>query len=581
MPIQQRLVVKIGLGRPSSFLLMVCLLAAIAGTSYSLKSRNHKHFSFSTSRRPCCDWRLDLLLIKAAKTNNDNGEFLLSWNKFRGGGVETDDSDEEEEEEEIDDDNDDDDYDNQNEHRKNISNKKQRSSKKKQVEDIDHSEDWEEEQEGEDEDWTEEQETTRIQQIDAADEWFDEENEEEEYVSIASNEEDHLDEEFPKVKDSNQNQPQVSLSEVLTDQNAQQQESVNAEDHGDEEFLDDAREDAEDAISPLSYVHTDEDSSAFVDRMELADAYDEGLMEEEEGTLQAEGTPSLATAAQDVSPRGGTDDDNNGAEEEETSKKNVEQSAEEEATRENANEVVKSTETKPNQEMETLEEISVEEVSKGAETVAGEIPKKEITEAMKQVMIKELHWRENEVQAMRPDIAVVVVSKKLQRPREGMPTPWYTSDSLIPSQSKRPIAKILRDVFPICLGVAAIYIGRGISLDSLGILLSKLSLHQRRPRMGVSKVSSEEDDWRQDYPPIPDDKLSKDAAPEKRVGKTSPETGTSQASPYLEDDSEEVDFEEESDTIAQTTSGDEDQSWLDKLITKLERAFKGVLNKEL
>lgn len=58
----------------------------------------------------------------------------------------------------------------------------------------------------------------------------------------------------------------------------------------------------------------------------------------------------------------------------------------------------------------------------------------EITPAMKDILIKKLKYRPKEVQSMRPEIAAVVVAKELQRPQEGLPAHWLVADAAAPKK---------------------------------------------------------------------------------------------------------------------------------------------------
>lgn len=180
----------------------------------------------------------------------------------------------------------------------------------------------------------------------------------------------------------------------------------------------------------------DDDSSAFVDRMELADAYDDD--EEEEVAVLGETTPpeeaSTSKAAADATSPGGHDE----------------------------------------------------------ETIPDAAPA-EITKEMSQILMKELKYRRKEVALMRPDIAAIVVSKKLKRPLEGIPNYWYATapggavtkkkgNSLIPSR---------KIIVPI-LAVAAV--GAGVKSDVVdlpAVFLSLRSVLSSRPTTSEAASSSE------------------------------------------------------------------------------------------
>ena len=47
-----------------------------------------------------------------------------------------------------------------------------------------------------------------------------------------------------------------------------------------------------------------------------------------------------------------------------------------------------------------------------------------ITGRMKKALVEELHYLPEEVEAMMPDVAAVVINKHLERPKRGMPPEW-------------------------------------------------------------------------------------------------------------------------------------------------------------
>ena len=144
----------------------------------------------------------------------------------------------------------------------------------------------------------------------------------------------------------------------------------------------------------------DEDSSANVDRMEYADAYDD---EEENDFVDLDNSSSsTATLESDLTP------------EESSSKTEHEM-------------VSKPSEPPGGSEVEHAAEDETEEVFEDA------LPtiqlQSQITQEMKQVMIKQLNYRSSDLKVIRPEIASIIVAKKLERPMEGIPQHWYKDES--------------------------------------------------------------------------------------------------------------------------------------------------------
>ena len=178
------------------------------------------------------------------------------------------------------------------------------------------------------------------------------------------------------------------------------EEVFDDEDGEDEEFHDameelPAADDEESA--PLTRVLEDE-SSAFVDRMDLADAYDEG----ETTTNPDEASALAAASAAKVSAGGGGDDDD--------------------------------------------DQVKIEEK---AATEAAILT--EITNDMKKILRNDLKYTGREVKLMRPDIAAMILAKNVRRPIEGMPANFYV-EGKAPSQSR----SVRRAIMKVSLTLAAV-----------------------------------------------------------------------------------------------------------------------------
>lgn len=153
----------------------------------------------------------------------------------------------------------------------------------------------------------------------------------------------------------------------------------------------------------------DEHSSANIDRMDYADAYDEEVEadaeEAEESTKQEESvetTPSLPTNEETAAPNG-----------------------------------------------ETNKKIHLAT---------------EITREMKEILIKQLHYRPAEVEYMRPEIAAVVVAKEMERPPEGPPPGWFLSKP--PKNKAGSLKSIVLSV--LAVAVAALGTTAAVSSSSSG-----------------------------------------------------------------------------------------------------------------
>lgn len=156
----------------------------------------------------------------------------------------------------------------------------------------------------------------------------------------------------------------------------------------------------------------DGDSSAFVDRMELAD--DEGETDPGNYEVDIDGDTS---GSDSVAPSGSS----------------VAQEEAQESTS-----------------------------SSAAEQRASAAPPTEITAVTKEILMKELRYRRSEVERMRPDVAKIAADKRLQRPAEGVPVNWFVAGKATNNRNGllKGLPKILVPVL-----VGAIAMTTGISFD--------------------------------------------------------------------------------------------------------------------
>ena len=238
----------------------------------------------------------------------------------------------------------------------------------------------------------------------------------------------------------------------------------------------------------MATTTTDDESSAFVDRMELADAYDDV-----DTTADQEDTSLAAVTAATAIGAGGSDPE------------------------------------------DASEEASVEAT--------------EITDSMKKSLIKELKYKAREVKFMRPDIAVTILEKNLQRPPEGIPPSWYIEGAKLDTLGLREnVIKV--SVALVALGGMAVL---GLKADKLqdtvgGILASipaslKSLLPSKKSTPAITVPRKEEQ------------------TVEEEEEKEEEEDHPQSVKPY-------------SDT-APSYEDDLDKTWLDKGITKISNGIKG------
>ena len=353
---------------------------------------------------------------------------------------------------------------------------------------------------------------------------YDHEEFEVDMTEVAEEEETEAEEELEEV----------TLAEVFQDSFEEEEEVFEdalQDDQGQEEVFEEEAEE-----EPLAQVYeermaTDDDSSAFVDPMELADAYDEGE------TTAAGDDHSVQVAT------GG----NLGSD----------QVDEEEAPA----------------------EITPDEAAETSEVVTGdEDAITEITEEQKKILMNFLKYKSEDIKVMRPEIALLVLAHSLRRPIEGMPANWY-----IEGASPLIRAKALARAKAVNVALTIVAVGVGIAIGVQGDMdLSQLT-DQVSAIVGKIPVA---------LAAIPAALSSK--SPSKKTVVPAAKTASALAIipvPSVAD--EEVSEPEEdkpeyddgkrhsikpSVDHSRLNKEDLDMSWLDKGITKFENFFKALFS---
>mmetsp|Transcript_447 Transcript_447/g.801 ORF Transcript_447/g.801 Transcript_447/m.801 type:complete len:371 (+) Transcript_447:32-1144(+) len=106
-----------------------------------------------------------------------------------------------------------------------------------------------------------------------------------------------------------------------------------------------------------------------------------------------------------------------------------------------------------------------------------------ITSKMKQVLTQELGYTSSEVSSMKPDVAAVVIQRRLSRPQSGMPKPWYkdptgdlSASPKLPSFFRpfRSAFKLTVRAAPILVaGFAASHVRKNLKNDVVGELVKR------------------------------------------------------------------------------------------------------------
>jgi len=196
------------------------------------------------------------------------------------------------------------------------------------------------------------------------------------------------------------------------------------------------------------FFSTDDDSSAFVDREELADAYDEG--ESVLGTVRAEDSDDDDRVSIDDVPPPINDELLKG-------NKDVVEQPQEGAT----------------QQLLESSELEGEPIRT--------IPKF-VDKDTEQILVRQCKYKRAEVKAMKPEIAAFVAHKRLRRPLEGMPPNWIKEDTAPLHQSRsliRIIKHIPKAIIPISIGALAIY--GSIDVGNIAGILRSVKMKVKPP----------------------------------------------------------------------------------------------------
>ena len=115
-----------------------------------------------------------------------------------------------------------------------------------------------------------------------------------------------------------------------------------------------------------------------------------------------------------------------------------------------------------------------------------------IDEELKQVLIKDLRYTEEDVANMRPEIATEVVDNKLARPTEGMPKNWY-SDSEVANKEDPLLVRKKGLIATVALvGAAALSVGVLKDNDAIGETVEEFVDVLRSRRIGAVWIFQED-----------------------------------------------------------------------------------------
>lgn len=202
-----------------------------------------------------------------------------------------------------------------------------------------------------------------------------------------------------------------------------------------------------------------------------------------------------------------------------------------------------------------------------------------IDDALKNVLMTELRYKQDDVSQMRPDIAEEVVRNQLMRPTEGMPKNWYINP--IDSNKKQSfLAKKKRLIVSIAVvGAAALSIGVLKENDTVGDTVEEIvDALQAIPKSLVAAVFAAKTKIAPKSKPA--------AAAVAPV--VAPETGTKDESTEEQETDDAAESTDSSiHSIKPGTTPEEvpdpevDYTWLDKMLTRIGGLVKSFFNMKI
>ena len=314
-----------------------------------------------------------------------------------------------------------------------------------------------------------------------------------------------------------------------------------------------AEEETDEAKIQSGSTFTDDESAAYVDRMDLAD--DEGEVPVVELEVEVDAEVEIETEAtvpddDDVSaPVEGaassiTDDTNIEDDDIDPLDLSEVQSTREALERERQATVAAATETARGMSASTSQDTATVQYM--------------ITRNMKRLLTEELGYTESEVDNMKPDVAAVLTSKRLKRPSTGMPDAFYV-DGKAPTMRKNPLTQILKSK-----------IFQRIILSAVGVGLSAFLTANAIQQSGIGSAATSTTGR---VPSIQSGASSSTVAP-------APEPVNNDEKPRGKKKSRKTTVDEQLNEAAALKTGNYDipkdlnDSWVDRATSRLLEAFR-------
>ena len=301
---------------------------------------------------------------------------------------------------------------------------------------------------------------------------------------------------------------------------------------------------------------TDDESAAYVDRMDLAD--DEG-----EAPIVEVETEAVVPAVTDEDAIN-DDDDNNLSSPLEAAAHSITDAIadveEDDMDPLDLSEVQSTREALERERQATVAAATQTARGASASTAQGVTSVQYmITRKMRNLLIDELGYTDAEVDNMKPDVAAVLTSKRLKRPSSGMPDAFYV-DGKAPSPKKNPLRDIMKIILPaVGIGLSALLTANAIQHSSIGS--TTISTKQK---VAVSPPIT----------PVPGEQVEDLSNEEKKKRESANSLGSSPVATTGIVGDEQLNEAAALKTGPQALPKDLNDSWVDRATSRLLEAFR-------
>ena len=187
-----------------------------------------------------------------------------------------------------------------------------------------------------------------------------------------------------------------------------------------------------------------------------------------------------------------------------------------------------------------------------------------ITRKMRNLLIDELGYTDAEVDNMKPDVAAVLTSKRLKRPSSGMPDAFYV-DGKAPSPKKNPLKDMMKSKIVQRIILPAVGIGLSALLTATAIQHSST---------GSTTISTKQKVVSPPITPVPGEQVEDLSNEEKKKRESANSLGSSPVANTGIVGDEQLNEAAALKTGPQALPKDLNDSWVDRATSRLLEAFR-------